>query len=150
VWGTSDDAREFEAAWGELWCIDGNFGASHHDFLEKVIRWAGHGTNRARIYKNDFTDGRWDPRTEPSGKFADWVKKATVQRREDGTNWAISCADSERRMQVVSVSQSYMVSPTSTEEPTMPNTKDGQTHENMPRIFFGHAAVTSGFKTMKH
>ncbi len=146
VWGTSADAREFDAAWSELWCIDGNFGTKHHEFLEKVTRWARQGTSRARIYKNDFTDGRWDPRAESNGEFANWVKKATVQHREDGTNWAISCADSERQMQVVSVSKSYVVSPTSTEQPAMPDA----THENMPRIFFGHAAVTSGFKTMKY
>jgi hypothetical protein len=149
VWGTEADAKDFKKALAELWCIDGNFGAEHQDFLEKVAKWVGDSKDRkARIYKNDFTDGRWDPRNERAGEFGKWVRTATVQQRDAGTNWAVSCADAVRRMQVVSVSKSYMVNPNSKEEPLLPNVPNA-THENMPRVFFGHAAVTSGFQTLR-
>jgi hypothetical protein len=146
VWGTAADANEFKEGLREFWCIDGNFGAQHEDFLEKVAKWVDQSKNRkARIYKNDFTDGRWDPRNEQGGAFGKWVKSAKVQQAAAGLNWAVSCSDATRDMQVVSVSKSYMVNLNSKEEPLLPDA----THENMPRVFFGHAAVTSGFQTLR-
>ena len=46
-WGTPTDAQEFNAAWRELWCIDGNFGKGHREFLENVATWVRQ-SDRAR------------------------------------------------------------------------------------------------------
>lgn len=147
VWGTAADAQEFDAAWRELWCIDGNFGTDHAAFIEKVATWVRQSDRKARIYKNDFTDGRFDPRDVRTGEFGRWVKAAKIDKPRSDKHWAISCADASRRLQVVSVSQEYMVAPASKELPLL-EAGQGRTHENMPRVFFGHAAVTSGFRRL--
>jgi hypothetical protein len=147
VWGTTQDAQDFDRAWRELWAIDTNLGSELGSFAEKGALWSRHYDRRFRIYKNEFTDGPWDPRTIQSGEFGRAMRRAKHQVRGsfDKPLWAVSSAEPSGRIHAVSVSKAYVLEPTATEEPRMPATRWNEAHENMPRLFFGHGAATSGF-----
>lgn len=143
VWGSEADRRDFDRAWKELWCIDGNFQSEHAAFLDKSARWARqHDDRQLRIYKNDFTDGRWDPRAA-GGEFGRAMRGAVSVQRGAGQHWAVHSSGLDGRVQALSMSKSYAISPGGTESP--PWHAKGDPHENMPLLCFGHAAVTSGF-----
>ncbi len=140
IWGTQNDAAEFDRAWGELWSVDNNLGSQFRSFINRGAAWSRQGDRHFCVYKNEFT-GPWRPEQEPDGAFSRAMKNAETSARGGGANWAISMAEKSGRIHAVSVSKTYVVSPAETDDPTMPN----QTHENMPRLFFGHAAVTSRY-----
>jgi hypothetical protein len=140
LWGTTKDAADFDAAWGELWSIDNNLGSAFRDFVNRGAAWSRQGDRRFRVYKNEFT-GYWDPRKETRGEFARAMKNVTPDWQGTKEHWAISMAEPSGRIHAISVSTRYVVSPGEKDQPTMPN----MTHENMPRLFFGHAAATSGY-----
>jgi hypothetical protein len=95
-----------------------------------------------RSYKNDFTDGRWDPRTE-HGRFGRDMSGAVSVQRGAGDNWGVHSSGLGGRIQALSMSQNDAISPGGTERPPWYPKPDP--HENMPLLCFGHAAATSGF-----
>jgi hypothetical protein len=152
IWGSSRDAADFDQAWRELWCIDGSFEnmGKHSAFLQAVVNWLqGNSDRRARIYKNDFTNARWDPRTEKGEPFASWVRSSSIVEKTAANNWALSCVAKTHRLQAISISKTYSISAAGNDQPPLPREGVGhRTHENMRRIFFGHAALTSAFRTL--
>jgi hypothetical protein len=144
VWGTQADRRAFTTAWQELWCIDGNFGSEQAAFLDKAARWARQSTDhRLRIYKSDFT-GHWDPRTADGGEFGRTMATAVSVQRGNGQHWAVHSSGLDGRIQALSMSNSYAVSPGGILSPAWD--PQGRPHENMPLLSFGHALAASGFR----
>ena len=143
LWGGEADRRDFDRVWKELWCIDGNFRAAHAAFLDQGAGWVRQQSDRQlRIYKNDFTDGRWDPRAA-GGEFGRAMRAAVSVQRGSGQHWAVHSSGAGGRIQALSMSKSYAVSPGGVDRPQWHAGRDP--HENMPLLCFGHAAVTSGF-----
>lgn len=147
IWGSAaPDHVDFDRAWRELWSIDGAF---HGDlgkqarFLDKAAQWVRHQPDRRlRLYKNDFTDGRWDPRAaDPRSAFGRAMRGARCVERGKDAHWAVFCAAPDRGIQALSMSKSYSVSGGVTGAPAW----DNRPHENMPRLCTGHAFATSGF-----
>ncbi|MEU1485077.1 hypothetical protein [Streptomyces sp. NPDC005752] len=146
VWGSVTDHVQFDRSWRELWSVDGAFHGNlrrHTDFLNKGAQWVrDQNDRRLRIYKNDYTDGRWDPRREQSdGEFARAMKGATCVERGKDDHWAVFCAEPRGRIHALSMSKSFSVSSGVTDAPVW----DSKPHENMPRLCLGQAMSTSGF-----
>ena len=149
VWGSMSDHFQFDRSWHELWSVDGAFHGNlrrHSEFLNKGARWVrDHTDRRLRIYKNDHTDGRWDPRGEESkGDFARAMRGATYVERGKGDHWAVFCAEPAGRIHALSMSKSFSVHSGMTEAPVW----DSKPHENMPRLCLGQAMTTSGLASL--
>jgi hypothetical protein len=145
VWGTPADAVAFDAAWRQQWAIDGvndGFGT----YLHQAASWVRSGSDRRiRIYKSDFTSGRWNPQAaQGAGAWSGLVRGATPAVRRHGKLFGLWVADSRDRWHALSVSNDFVLAapgdPAAAEEPPLV----GAPHELMPRICFGHAAATSG------
>jgi hypothetical protein len=142
VWSSS--ASELDAAWGELWVMDGFFGglAEVSRFVDRCAGWVLHGTRRLRFYKVDQTDGHWDPRNE-KGPFGSLVKGGRVVEKGKGALWALSMADSGGRWHVASFGNGYLTAPKGSSD--VPVLAPDSPHHMVPNTMFGHAAVTSDF-----
>ena len=142
-------AAEFDSAWQEIWAIDGYFErdlAKFSTFVQQAIGWMNLSSGRRLcIYKNDFSDAaRWDPRAEPA--LQRLLRGVTPVERGQPKDpiWAISIADPSGRWHVASFSVHYVLGTAgATDVPQLNHKLLREAHQMMPRIMFGHAAVTS-------
>ncbi|MEV0384985.1 hypothetical protein [Nonomuraea sp. NPDC050643] len=144
-WGPGqDDAAAFDRVWKEQWAIDGVAGG-FPAYADAAAVWLQqYADRRLRIYKSEFTGG-WDPLARRPGAWASLTKGATSVRRESGRVWALSAGDSQGRWQAVSLADAFVLGPESGPGAALePRLLPSGAHELMPRICFGHAAVTSG------
>jgi hypothetical protein len=142
-------AAEFDSSWKEIWAIDGYFErdlAKFSQFVRAAVGWSSLSPGRRLcIYKNDSSDGsRWDPRHEAALQHL--IRNASVTERGHSGDkiWAISIADPSGRWHVASFSTEYVLGNASSTE--LPKLDPKGSHEMMPRLMFGHAAVTSGLR----
>lgn len=138
-------------------------GDQFRSFLNAAASWVQQTDDRhLRIYKTDFTAGanvgkQWDPRLETAALFRRMLKaSAPVSVQESKAPFAVSMNDARRRWQCISLSEEYMRDPTgSTGLPEIPIGRDEFMkqnpkakiykiyHDAVPRMFLGHALVTS-------
>jgi hypothetical protein len=131
-------------------------------FLNASASWVQQSDGRhLRIYKTDFTAGanvgnQWDPRVETAAVFRRMLKAAApLQVQESKSPFALSVNDTRRSWQCISLSEEYMRDPMSSTglpeipigrtefEKLNPTEKYGIHHDAVPRMFLGHALVTS-------
>jgi hypothetical protein len=137
-------------------------------FLEACASWVQQRDDRhLRIYKTDFTAGanvgnQWDPRREPPGIFQRLLNSAAPLKVQfSDSPWAVSVTDSRRRFHCISVSEGYLRDPDRStglpeipegleqfkkEHPGVSPTEYKSHHDAVPRIFLGHALLTSVFR----
>ncbi|MET9520335.1 hypothetical protein [Streptomyces sp. NPDC002994] len=139
-----DDVADFRRVWKEQWAVDG-IASGFLPYVDAAASWVQQTDDRRlRIYKSRFTGG-WDPAAPRPGAWGTLVKGATVVRRGSGDVSAVKVTDARGWLQAVSFTDSFLLGPergpeAAFEPPLLPNSA----HEMMPRICFGHAAVTSG------
>src|SRR5829696_97461 len=145
IWGTRSDITAFADVWKEQWAIDG-VATGFSTYLNLAASWVGsrHG-RRLRVYKSDHTGGRWLPLQVREGPWASLVRGSRPITRSAGKLWAQWTGDSNGLWQAASFSNDFLLGPASGPAATMqPKLGTSGIHELMPRVCFGHAAVTSG------
>lgn len=149
-WGGPKDVSDFYDAWREQWAIDG-VADGFKRYLDQAAGWVQGGSDRRlRVYKSDFTGGRWLPTAAGRGPGASLVKGATPLTRSSGKLWAQWAADSRDRWHAVSFSNDYVLGPPAASGASpRPQLLPTGPHELMPRICFGHAAGTSGLASAR-
>lgn len=144
VWGTREDVSAFDRVWKEQWALDG-VADGFAGYIDAAASWVRTGPDRRiRVYKSDFTGGRWDPLARRPGPWASLVRGAKPVVRSQGKLFGLWCADPQDRWHAVSVSKELVVAPSTGPGSELEPRLDGGSHEMMPRLFFGHAAATSG------
>ncbi|MGN9796326.1 hypothetical protein ACTMTU_35310 [Streptomyces sp. OZ13] len=139
-----DDATDFNKVWKEQWAIDG-IEAGFQTYVDAAATWVLQADDRRlRIYKSTFT-GAWDPRAPRKGSWNKLIKGAKVVTRRSGDLWAVSVGDAPGRLFALSLDKGFVLGPPSGPDAAMePVLRPIDPHTMMPRICFGHAAVTSG------
>ena len=113
VWGTRADASAFDGVWKEQWAIDG-VAAGFDNYLNQAASWVRTGPDRRiRIYKSDFTGGRWNPLAARRGPWGALVRGAKPEIRQSGKLFGLWCADPQERWHAASFSNDFVLGPAS-------------------------------------